>query len=333
MSKRAVITGILGMDASTLAEYLLELGYDCYGIYRHASTGNNFSNIESIINHPRLHLMTGDICDASFINKTMLDLKPDEWYGLAAQSFVHESFKTPLETFRTDANAVLFQLEAIRLLSPKTRFYNSGSSEVYGGINCPENGYDENSPHYPKSPYGCAKSVSIHLTRNYREAYGLHASSGLLFNHSFPGKRSKSFFSRKLTLAMASIKLGLQDVMKCGNLDSFRDEGSSSDYTRAQHLILQQERGDEYIVSTGSGATMKEMLEYVCEIAGLDSTKVYRQVPEFMRPSEVNRLLGNASKIRALGWEPKYDWKRLLKEMYEYDLNMLTKQIQSGAKC
>lgn len=330
MSKRAVITGILGMDASTLSEYLLDLEYDVFGIYRHASTGNNFSNIQSIRNHPRFHMMTGDICDAAFINKTMLDLKPDEWYGLAAQSFVHESFKSPLETFRTDANAVLLQLEAIRLLSPKTRFYNSGSSEVFGGINCPENGYDENSPHHPRSPYGCAKSVSIHLTRNYREAYGLHTSSGLLFNHSAPGKRGKEFFTRKLTIAMASIKLGLQKVMKCGNLDSFRDEGASIDYVRAQHLILQQSRGGEYVVSTGQGATMKEMLEYVCEIAGLDPAKIYQQDPEFMRPSEVNRLLGNSSKIRALGWEPEYDWRRLLKEMYEYDLELLSKQTSQG---
>lgn len=323
MSKRAVITGIYGMDASTLAEYLLSLNYDVYGVYRRSSVGNIDTNIAHIRKHPMLHLIEGDIGDAAFVNKLVSELKPDEYYGLAAQTFVHQSFVAPLETMRINTEAVLIQLEAIKNFSPKTRFYNAASSEIYGGILCPETGYTELSPHYPRSPYGVSKSSALFLTRNYREAYGLFACSGILFNHSHPyGKRGHSFFTRKLTSSIAAIKSGKLDKMRAGDLSTFRDEGCSIDYTKGMHLMLQLEKPDDFIMSMGEGMTMREMLEYVCSLAELNPNDVYEMDAKFIRPSEVNRLLGNSSKFRALGWAPEWDLKSLLKGMYEHDLNI-----------
>jgi len=316
MSKRAVVTGVLGQDGSYLAEHLISQGYDVYGIYRRISSGNNFDNIAQIRNHPRMHLVEGDICDSAFINNLVQDLQPDEYYGLAAQSHVGYSFKNPLETFRCNADAVLFQLEAIRQFSPKTKFYNASTSEMMGGLNCPATGYDENSPFNPRSPYAVAKLAAYHATKNYRESYGLFAVSGILFNHSSV-RRGGDFATAKIARGVASIVLGQTDKLHMGNLEAFRDEGHSKDYVRGQHLILQQSQPEDFVISMGAGATIREMLEYVCSLAGKNLDDVYVQDPRFMRPSEVPFLLGDSTKIRSIGWEPSYTWKTILEEMYQ----------------
>lgn len=317
--KRAIITGVLGQDGSYLAEHLLSLNYKVFGIYKRVSSGNDLSNIMDAYGHPDLTLIEGDICDAGFLNHLVKDTAPDEFYGLAAQSHVGYSFKIPVETFRVNAEAVLLQLEAIRHFSPATRFYNASTSEMFGGLNCPEAGFDESSPLNPRSPYAIAKLAAFHTAKNYRESYGLHVSSGILFNHSSP-RRGMDFATRKITWGVARIAASKDNKILMGNLEAFRDEGHSKDFVKAMHLILQQDNPGDYVVSTGSGATIREMLEYVCSLAGLNAEEVYRADERYMRPSDVPFLKGNPSKIMALGWRPEYDWKSLLKEMYENDL-------------
>lgn len=319
MSKRAICTGVLGQDASWLAEYLISIGYDVYGIYKRVSSGNDFSNVSSLLKHPRFHLIEGDICDAGFVNSVVKDLQPDEYYGLAAMSHVGHSFKIPVETFRIDAEAVLIQLEAIRHFSPSTRFYNAATSELFGGLGCPEQGFDENSRFNPRSPYAVAKLAAFYATKNYREAYNLHAGSGILFNHSST-RRGEDFASRKITKGIAAIVTGNASNLRMGNLEAFRDEGHAKDYVKAMHLITQQLKADDYVVATGDGATIRQMLEYVCELASLNIDDVYVPDERFMRPSEVPFLKGNPAKINAIGWQPEYTWKTLLKEMFEHDL-------------
>lgn len=326
MSKRAVCTGVLGQDASWLAEYLISLGYDVYGVYKRVSSGNNFENITALVKHPRFHLIEGDICDAGFVNSLLRDLQPDEYYALAAMSHVGHSFKIPIETFRVDAEAVLNQLEAIRHFSPTTKFYNAATSELFGGLGCPEAGFDESSRFNPRSPYAVAKLAAFHATKNYREAYKLHASSGILFNHSST-RRGEDFATRKITKGVAAIVAGQASNICMGNLEAFRDEGHAKDYVRAMHAIVQQSKPDDYVVATGTGATIREMLSYVCELAGLKLEDVYVQDERFMRPSEVPRLLGNPAKIKQVtGWEPQYTWRSLLTEMYESDLTLIRGQ-------
>ncbi len=314
--KTAIITGVLGQDGSYLADYLLSLNYQVYGVHRRVSSGANFSNISDAYGNPNLTLVEGDICDHAFVNRLITDIKPDEFYGLAAQSNVGHSFATPAETFRTNAEAVILQLEAIRQNSPHTAFYNASTSEIFGGVACPPEGYDENSLPSPRSPYAVAKLAALHMTRNYRQAYGMRAASGILFNHSSP-RRSKDFASFKITRGVADIVRGRATHIFMGNLDTFRDEGHSRDYVKAMHLILQQDTPDDYVVATGSGATIREMLEYVCSIDGVDPKAAYVADPRFMRPSDVPFLKGNPTKIKSLGWEPAYTWQSILKEMYE----------------
>jgi GDPmannose 4,6-dehydratase len=219
---------------------------------------------------------------------------------------------------RVNAEAIIHQLEAIRLFSPHTRLYNASTSEMFGGINCPPEGFSEGSPFNPRSPYAVAKLGAFYMTKTYRESYGLHASSGILFNHSST-RRGHDFATRKITSGVAAIAAGRQSKIKMGNLEAFRDEGHSKDFVKAMHLILQQERPDDYVVATGSGATIREMLGYVCSLSGLKDDEVYEADERFMRPSDVPFLKGNPSKIMSLGWKPEYDWKALLKEMYELD--------------
>lgn len=325
MAKRALITGICGQDASYLAEQLLERGDDVYGVYKRVSSGNNFSNIAAIKDHPRLHLIEGDILDAGFMTALIKDVQPGEFYSLAAQSHVGLSFKIPAETIRLDAEAIAIQLDAIKNFSPKTRFYFAATSEMWGGLNCPKTGFDETSPFYPRSPYAAAKACAFYLTRNYREAYDLFACSGILMNHSSV-RRGADFATRKITQGIAAVKLGLQKHVLMGDLSAFRDEGSAEDYTRAMQLILAQDRPEDFVVATGVGATIEEMFKHVCGLAELKFEDVYRQDERFMRPSEVRFLLGNSSKIRAIGWKPKHDWRSLLTSMYEHDLATLKKE-------
>jgi GDPmannose 4,6-dehydratase len=321
--KRAVVTGCAGQDGSYLAEYLLEEGYDVYGIYRRISTGQDLANLKAVLQHPRLHLIEGDITDSAFIFSLVQDVQPNEFYNLAAMSHVGQSFKEPIATFRVNAEAVLAELEAIRRWSPDTRFYQASTSELFGGLDCPTEGYTEVSELNPRSPYAVAKAAAYASVRLYRQAYGTFACNGFLFNHSSP-RRSVDFATRKITKGVARIKKGLQDHLYMGNLEAFRDEGHAIDYVKAQHMILQQSKPDDYAVATGTGATIRDMLQFVCQLADLEFANVYRQDERYMRPSDVPYLLGDASKARQLlGWEPTYTWRDLLEEMYQHDISLL----------
>jgi GDPmannose 4,6-dehydratase len=321
---RAILTGVAGQDGSYLAEYLLKKDYDVYGVTRRKSVNQGTENIEHLLLDDRFHLLEGDICDATFISRILHDVEPHEYYNLAAQSHVGYSFKDPLNTFRVTGEAVMMQLEMIRQFSPSTRFYQASTSELYGGLNCPEFGYDESTPFHPRSPYAVAKAAAYYAVVNYREAYGLHASNGILFNHSSP-RRGLDFATRKITSGIAKIALGQKKVLRMGNLEAFRDEGHAKDYVRAMYLMMQQDNPDDYVIASGRNASIKEMFEHVCDLAGREFEDTYKVDQRFMRPSDVNFLLGDATKAHeVLGWEPEYDWEALLTEMYENDLAILS---------
>jgi GDPmannose 4,6-dehydratase len=320
----AVITGVAGQDGSYLADFLLEKGYRVIGIALRHGTFSDYKNIRHLDGNQQFKLVEGNITDQTLISRILYDNKPHEWYNLAAMSHVGQSFREPLATFDVDAKAVIGQLEAIRQNSPYTRFYQASTSELFGGVSCPESGYTEDSKLHPRSPYGVAKLAAFWSVVNYREAYKMFACNGILHNHSSP-RRGFDFATRKITHGVAKVKLGLEKTLKMGNLSAFRDEGHSKDYCRAMWMMLQAESPSDYLVATGSGATIKQMLEFVCDLAELDFDDVYEQDERFMRPSEVPFLLGNPEKIRReLGWEPKVDWKTLLKEMYENDIKLLS---------
>lgn len=315
---RAIVTGVAGQDGSYLAESLLSKGYTVIGVTRRSSTNQEAKNLKNIKNQ-NFKLVHGDITDPTFLYRLVYDWQPHEFYNLAAQSNVGHSFQEPIATFQIDALAVISQLEVIRKISPSTRYYQASTSELLGGIDCPTEGYTEESPFKPRSPYAIAKLAAYWAVRNYRESYGLYACNGILHNHSSP-RRGMDFATRKITHGVASIKLGLQKNIKMGNLDPFRDEGHSKDYVEAMHLMLQQETPEDFLIATGEGATIREMLQYVCQLAELDFEEVYQQDERFMRPSDVPYLLGNPTKAKTkLGWSPKYSWKDLLKEMYLFD--------------
>lgn len=323
---KAVITGVAGQDGSYLAEYLLDLGYQVIGITRRKSVNPSLDNLQNILHHPRFKLVLGDLTDATLIYRILHDHRPHEWYNLGAFSNVGQSFKEPAATFRINSEAVITQLDAITQISPSTRYYQASTSELWGGVACPLDGYNEEAIFYPKSPYAVSKLAAYWSVRNYRESYGLFACNGVLSNHSSP-RRGYDFATRKISRGVAAIKLGYQSQIKMGNLNAFRDEGHSKDYVKAMYLMLQSEEAKDYVVATGQGATIRQMLEYVCELANLDIEQVYLQDPSLMRPSDVPYLKGNSNKIKAeLGWEPSYDWKNLLQEMYLSDLSLLQEQ-------
>ena len=319
----AVITGVAGQDGSYLAELLLSKGYRVIGVTKRHGTRSEYPNISNIVSNKNFVFIEGDVVDATLISRILHSHKPHEWYNLAAMSHVGQSFKEPLATFDIDARAVLGQLECIRQISPYTRFYQASTSELFGGLNCPDKGYDEESVFNPRSPYAIAKLAAYWAVRNYRTAYGMFACNGILHNHSSP-RRGHDFATRKITRGVAKVKLGLETSVKMGDLSAFRDEGHSKDYCNAMHLMLQQDNAKDYLIATGAGATIEEMFRYVCELSGLSFNDIYEVNEKFMRPSDVPFLLGNPSKAMSeLGWKPKYDWKGLLKEMYENDLEEL----------
>lgn len=325
----AVITGVAGQDGSYLADFLIEKGYRVIGIALRHGTLSGYKNISHLKDDTNFKLVEGNITDQTLMSRVLHDYKPHEWYNLAAMSHVGQSFREPLATFDVDARAVIGQLEAIRQNSPYTRFYQASTSELFGGINCPKAGYTEESKLHPRSPYGVAKLAAFWSVVNYREAYKLFACNGILHNHSSP-RRGFDFATRKITHGIAKVKLGLDSSLKMGNLSAFRDEGHSKDYCRAMWMMLQADRADDYLVATGTGATIREMFEYVCELAELRYEDVYEQDERFMRPSEVPFLLGDPSKIeRELGWRPSISWRELLKEMYEHDLKLLSSKLVS----
>jgi GDPmannose 4,6-dehydratase len=324
--KTALITGITGQDGSYLAEMLLKKGYNVVGVKRRTSLIST-DRIDNIFNDPDLimnfDLVYGNMNDSGCLHRLLIEHQPDEIYNLAAQSHVRVSFETPEETTEFVAMGTLRLLEAYKNICPEAKFYQASSSEMFGDN--PENPQSETTRLMPASPYACAKVYAHNLCRNYRESYGLHISSGILFNHESP-RRGETFVTRKITRAAARIKMGLQDDLLLGNLDAKRDWGFAGDYVEAMWLMTQQETPDDYVVATGETHTVKEFLQVVFDYAGLDIDKYVKIDERLFRPHEVPLLLGDATKAKEkLGWEPKVNFEGLAKMMYDEDLKELIK--------
>jgi len=325
--KRALITGITGQDGSYLAELLLEKGYEVHGVIRRSSTFNT-SRIDHLYKDPhetdnRLHLHYGDITDGVGISNLVRDLEPQEIYNLAAQSHVKVSFEMPDFTAQVDAVGTIRLLEAIRAAKIDTKFYQASTSELFGSTPPPQS---ENSPFAPQSPYAAAKLYSYWVVRNYRDAYGLHATNGILFNHESP-RRGETFVTRKITIAAAKIKLGLQSKLYLGNLNATRDWGFAPEYVESMWLMLQEDNPDDFVVATGVGATVRDFCEASFSALGIDYREFVETEERYIRPTEVDALIGDSSKIeRVLGWKAKTHWKRLAEIMVESDLRNLTER-------
>ena len=334
MSKRALITGITGQDGSYLAELLLSKGYEVHGIIRRASTFNT-GRLDHLYTDPhqssaRLMLHYGDLSDASGISRLLAKVEPHEIYNLAAQSHVRVSFDCPEYTTDITATGAVRILEAIRETGMKPRFYQASSSEMYGLVQAvPQS---ETTPFYPRSPYACAKLYAHWVTVNYRESYGLHASSGILFNHESP-RRGETFVTRKITRAVAHILLGLQDKLYLGNLDSKRDWGYAKEYVEAMWLMLQQDQPDDYVIATNETHSVKEFLEVAFAHVGLDWKKYVEIDAKYFRPAEVDLLIGDYSKAKKkLGWEPKTKFEALTKLMVDEDVRRLKEHREGRSK-
>jgi GDPmannose 4,6-dehydratase len=316
--RRALITGITGQDGSYLAELLLEKGYRVFGMTRRAST-ENVERIGHLLD--RLTLIQGDLLDPHSLAAALVESAPEEVYNLAAQSFVPTSWNQPVLTAEFTAVGVTRVLEAIRSVDPTIRFYQASSSEMYGKVReVPQN---ELTPFHPRSPYGVAKVYAHHITVNYRESYGLFAVSGILFNHESP-RRGLEFVTRKISDGVSRIKLGLASELRLGNLDAKRDWGFAGDYVEAMWLMLQQEEPSDYVVATGEEHSVREFLQLACERAGVDWQDYVVTDRRFLRPAEVDHLVGDSSKARAeLGWEPTHSFSQLVELMVEADLARL----------
>ncbi len=314
----ALITGITGQDGSYLAELLLEKGYDVYGMVRRAST-ESFERIEHL--RDRITLVQADLLDQSSMVAALQQSEPDEVYNLAAQSFVPTSWSQPVLTAEFTAVGVTRLLEAVRHVNPKIRFYQASSSEMYGRVR--EVPQTEQTPFYPRSPYGVAKVYGHYITVNYRESYDLFACSGILFNHESP-RRGLEFVTRKVTDGVARIKAGLTDTLNLGNLDAKRDWGFAGDYVEAMWLMLQQDEPDDYVVATGETNTVERLVDLAFARAGLDKEKHVRIDPAFIRPAEVDLLIGDPTHAKEkLGWQPKVDFEGLVNMMVDADLERL----------
>ena len=333
--KKALITGITGQDGSYLAELLLAKGYEVHGVIRRASTFNT-SRIDHLYRDPhvngvKLHLHYGDLADSVQMVKLLYALQPDEIYNLAAQSHVRVSFDIPEYTGDVVGLGSVRILEAIREadLVKKCRFYQASSSEMFGKVQqVPQT---EETPFWPRSPYGCAKMYAHWLTVNYRESYNLHASSGILFNHESP-RRGETFVTRKITRAATRIKLGLQEKLYMGNLDAKRDWGYAKEYVEMMWVMLQQEKPDDYVVATNETHTVKEFIQETFGLLNLDWEKYVNYDARYERPAEVELLIGNPAKAkRQLGWEPKVKFKELVKIMTEADLELAKREAQIAA--
>jgi GDPmannose 4,6-dehydratase len=331
-SRRALITGVTGQDGSYLAELLLAKGYDVHGVIRRTSSAN-VSRIAHLLecanaNQPRITLHHGDLADSGCLARIIREVAPTEVYNLAAQSHVRDSFYQPAYTADVTGVAVLRILEAIRDVQQSTgceiRFYQASSSEMYGKVAAvPQN---EHTPFHPRSPYGAAKMYAHWITVNYRESYGLHASCGILFNHEGP-RRGETFVTRKITRAAARIKLGLQRTLSLGNLDAKRDWGFAGDYVEAMWLMLQQQKPDDYVVSTDETHTVREFCEKVFAALDLDCYAHIVIDPQLYRPAEVDLLLGDSSKARnTLGWHPKITFDQLVQMMVDADMAIAVKE-------
>lgn len=318
--KKAFITGITGQDGSYLAELLLEKGYEVYGLTRRTST-QNFARIQHIMHDERLHLISGDLIDQHSLTNAIKDIQPDEVYNLAAQSFVKASWEQPVLTGEFTALGVVRVLEAVRLACPTARFYQASSSEMFGKVReVPQN---ENTPFYPRSPYGVAKVYGHWITVNYRESFNMFAASGILFNHESP-RRGLEFVTRKIANGVARVALKKQTHVELGNLDAKRDWGYAKDYVLAMWQMLQLDQPQDYVVATGETHSVKEFLQLACEAAELpDWEAVYHHNPEFDRPAEVDLLIGDPSKARHdLGWSPSITFPELVTLMVKAELDL-----------
>ena len=346
--KRALITGVTGQDGSYLAELLLEKGYEVYGLVRRKSK-LEFGNLEGLEAKEKIHFIFGDITDLSAMINAVKESQPDEVYNLAAQSFVAQSFKEPVASANITGIAATNILEAIRTVKPDARYYQASTSEMFGG--CLEDqgdgfdGYTEESFFHPRSPYGVAKLYAHWITRNYREGYNMFACSGILFNHESE-RRGHEFVTRKITDAVARIKLGVQNHLELGNMDAFRDWGHSKDYVNAMWLMLQQEKPADYVIATHETHTVREFVELSFAEVGMDivwegegvdevgkdvaTGKVVVKInPKFYRPAEVDLLLGNPTKAeKELGWRREISFRELVARMVKNDLQLVSKQIK-----
>jgi GDPmannose 4,6-dehydratase len=319
MATRALITGITGQDGSYLAELLLDKGYEVHAIVRRAST-TNYWRIEHLLD--RIHLHPGDLLDQLSLIKVIDEVRPRELYNLAAMSFVPASWDQPMLTGEYNAQGVTRVLEAVRQVDSKIRVYQASSSEMFGKVR--EVPQTELTPFYPRSPYGVSKVYGHYITVNYRESYSLFAVSGILFNHESP-RRGLEFVTRKVTDGVARIKLGLADSLALGNLDAQRDWGFAGDYVRAMWLMLQQDAADDFVIATGESHSVRELVEVAFAHAGLDWQKHVRLDPRYLRPAEVDHLIGDSSKAqRILGWRPEVDFKGLVTMMVDADVARLS---------
>lgn len=320
MSKKAFITGIGGQDGSYLAEYLLELGYEVYGIIRRNSIAENQqSRIEGI--RGNVNVFYGDLLDPGSLDRLFNDIKPDEIYNLAAQSHVRVSYDIPQFTTQTNALGVLNVLESYRRICPEAKFYQASSSEMFGSSVDDDGFQRETTIMNPVSPYGCSKVFGYNIVRNYRNAYKLHATNGILFNHESP-RRGSNFVTNKVVKTAVEIKLGLANKLVLGNLDSYRDWGHSKDYVKAMHMIINHTKPDDFVVSTMVTHSVREMVEYVFNYLDLDLNKYVSQDNKFLRSEELKYLRGDSTKIReTLGWMPIYTFETMLDEMIEYWLH------------
>ena len=328
--KRALITGITGQDGSYLAEYLLGLGYEVHGLVRRVALEDperRFNRISHLLD--RLHLHAASLESYPSIFRVIAQIEFDECYHLAAQSFVAESFADGFSTMNTNINGTHYVLAALQELRPNCRVYFAGSSEMFGKVR--ETPQDENTPFHPRSPYGISKVAGFHLTRNYREAYGMFCCNGILFNHEGP-RRGFEFVTRKITSTVVRIKLGLASELRLGNLEARRDWGHAEDYVRAMHLMLQQPEPDDYVVATGESHSVREFCELAFAEVGMDYREFVKLDERFYRPAEVDLLVGNATKARqVLGWKPRYTFAELIKQMVEVDLEMAERRVANDS--
>ncbi len=329
--KKALITGCTGQDGSYLTEFLLDKGYQVHGLKRRASSFNTervdhlFHDFHETDNRFFLHY--ADLTDGSSLASLLHNLEPDEIYNLGAQSHVKVSFEIPEFTANVVALGTLRMLEAMRLTGIKSRFYQASSSEMFGSAPPPQN---EETVFHPRSPYACAKVFGHNITVNYRESYGVHASSGILFNHESP-RRGETFVTRKITRAVARIKHGVQKKLFLGNMDARRDWGYAPDFVRAMWLMLQQERPDDYVIGTGEAHTVREFVELAFTCANLDWHDYVEVDPRYFRPAEVDYLLADPSKAqKALGWEPNVTFRELVRLMVEADIKELEQRVKGG---
>jgi len=327
MSRKALITGITGQDGAYLAQFLIDRGYEVHGMVRRSST-ENFERIAHLRDDLTLH--QADLLDQLSIITLMKGIRPNEVYNLAAQSFVPTSWLQPLLTGEFTALGVTRMLEAVRLVDAEIRFYQASSSEMFGDVRAEPQ--DENTPFWPRSPYGVAKVYGHWITVNYRESYNIFACSGILFNHESP-LRGKEFVTRKITDAVARIKLGIQDKLFLGNLDAMRDWGFAGDYVQAMWKMLQHDQPDDYVVSTGEKHSVREFVEFAFSHVDLDWREHVEVDPKFFRPAEVNTLRGDASKAhKVLGWKPTVTFAQLVHMMVDADLERVDREIDDDAR-